>query len=103
MDPQSWNEGRRDYLGWIESWRQKAVVDNDALWLLKRYQHRPVLELYKVSEDPYELTNLAANPEYADVVRNLKEKLLVWMESQGDKGREIEGVLSVKKSRNMSE
>lgn len=73
------------------SWVKKAEAGNaDAAEKMKRYQVRPGIELYDVTKDWYEWENLAANPEYAAVVAELKAKLDEWMASQGDKGQETE-------------
>lgn len=67
---------------WVaESWQDERTYS-----LVKRYMHRPAEQLYRTSEDPYELTNLAGDPEYADVQQRLSSELDRWMESQGDPG-----------------
>jgi N-sulfoglucosamine sulfohydrolase len=47
---------------------------------------RPVEELYDVEADPRELVNLAADPRYADVLREMKRALSAW-------GRETRDIL----------
>ncbi len=42
-------------------------------------------ELYDVVNDPYQLNNLAANPELTSLKAEMKAKLLEWMESTGDR------------------
>lgn len=54
--------------------------------LVKRYMRRPAEQLYLTATDPYELKNLADNPEYAKVKRRLSAELDRWMQSQGDPG-----------------
>jgi uncharacterized sulfatase len=54
------------------------------------YQVRPEEELYDIVNDPYDLTNLAADPKYASVKANLKTKLEAFMKQQNDKGIETE-------------
>lgn len=44
----------------------------------------PVVELYDLADDPYELTDLADDPSYADVRAELLAKLGDWMRSTGD-------------------
>ncbi len=39
---------------------------------------KPVEELYDLLEDPHELKNLAGNPEYLDILSDLREKLESW-------------------------
>ena len=41
-------------------------------------------ELYDLASDPREITNLAANPQHASVVAELRERLLRWMLDTGD-------------------
>lgn len=41
-------------------------------------------ELYNLREDPRETRNLAAQPEYQDVVRRLKDRLADWMREAND-------------------
>lgn len=39
------------------------------------YIHRPAFELYAIGKDPNETTNLAANPEYAEILKKYQAKL----------------------------
>jgi len=41
-------------------------------------------ELYAIKEDPFQLYNLAAKPEYATVKNELRKKLDAWMQETGD-------------------
>ena len=72
------------------SWTKKAENDKFAAARVKAYQYRPGVELYDLEADPFQLNNLAENPEYADVKKKLRGELLGWMEQQGDKGKETE-------------
>lgn len=75
----------------FRSWEQKAEAgDADAADKVRRYYHRPAEELYAISEDTYEWTNLAGDPKFADVKSELKVQLDAWMSAQGDKGQETE-------------
>jgi len=47
---------------------------------------RPPEELYDIQNDPFELNNLAANPEFNDTLTNLREILINWIKKTGDKG-----------------
>lgn len=73
-----------------ESWRKKAQSDSDAADKIRRYENRPAEELYDVVKDQYEWHNLADNPKYAKVKKELKAKLYKWMAQQGDKGQATE-------------
>ncbi|MEM1134784.1 MAG: sulfatase [Bacteroidota bacterium] len=90
MDPEKWSSLRKSYLWWMQSWRKEATKNYKAYMLLKRYQHRSAIELYHVKNDPYELTNLALNPNYKKDMEELAKELELWMIAQGDEGRDTE-------------
>ncbi len=76
---------------WFKTWKEMAEAgDAHAKAMVERYYHRPAVELYDVTKDPYEMQNLAANPEYAEVIKDMRATLEGWMQSQGDKGLETE-------------
>jgi arylsulfatase A-like enzyme len=50
---------------------------------------RPVIELYNVIEDPYELNNLAYDVSYRPVIQKLYRELILWMENTNDFPPEI--------------
>ncbi len=68
------------------SWVDRAKTDSNAKFLLDRYYERPRYELYDITVDPYELNNLAADPNYAEVFTDLKGQLETWMKENNDKG-----------------
>ena len=72
------------------SWIAKAKDDVVARKLVYNFQHRPAEELYDVVNDPLEMNNIANDPRLASVKRDLKDRLLNWMEQQGDKGQQTE-------------
>ena len=75
----------------FQSWQAKADAgDADAADKVRRYKQRPGEELYDVVKDPYEWTNLAADPKLAKVKAELKAQLLAWMKACGDKGQQTE-------------
>lgn len=55
----------------------------DTLFMAKT---RPEEELYDLLADPYELTNLAADPVYAERLANMRAAVNQWIEESGDKG-----------------
>jgi len=57
---------------------------------------RPAEELYDINEDPYELNNLAANPEYGDVLSDYAAILEKWIKETDDKGQYPENVEGLK-------
>ena len=54
------------------------------------YSHRPKEELYDIKKDPYQLHNLAAMPDYENVIKRMYKKLQEFMRQQGDLGKETE-------------
>ncbi len=51
---------------------------------------RPVEELYDTVADPYEVHNLAADPEYAQVLQRLRSAMDNWLAQVGDKSQQPE-------------
>ena len=47
---------------------------------------RPEEELYDLSRDSYELRNLAGKAKYADVLNDMRKRLLDWEQATGDQG-----------------
>lgn len=73
------------------SWREAAAAgDASAQAAIDRLLYRPAVELYDEETDPFELTNLAGDPELAAVEADLRSRLDVWMIAQGDQGRATE-------------
>ncbi|MDE2732216.1 MAG: sulfatase-like hydrolase/transferase [Bacteroidota bacterium] len=58
-----------------------------SLWMADR---RPVHELYDTASDPYEVDNLAYEPEYSTVLTRMQTALDEWMHTSGDRGFESE-------------
>ena len=54
--------------------------------LLKNTFFRPKEELYDLQNDPYEMVNLAENPEYKTVIRRLRDAMDKWMKETNDMG-----------------
>ena len=48
------------------------------------FDKRPEEELYDIVKDPYQLNNLAIEPEYANVLAKYRAQLLNWMEESND-------------------
>jgi hypothetical protein len=70
-----------------QSWIAQAAKDSLAKHLFNRFQHRPAEELCDVVNAPFEMNNIAIDSRLASVKQDLKERLLKWMEQQGDKGQ----------------
>ncbi|MCG8526266.1 MAG: sulfatase [Opitutales bacterium] len=75
----------------FKSWVRLAEEgDEFAASRVSAYRNRPEFELYDYSNDPWELINLAGNPEYDEVRQSLFQELQLWMYQQGDKGHQTE-------------
>ncbi|MBH55013.1 MAG: hypothetical protein CMI18_11800 [Opitutaceae bacterium] len=72
---------------WVEASRQ---TQSSAKEITDRYQWRPTEELYDIEMDPYELNNSATRKQYLPVIKDLRLRLLRWMDEQGDLGQETE-------------
>jgi N-sulfoglucosamine sulfohydrolase len=72
------------YLPHWDSWTEKAKTDPKAKAIVERYQHRPREELYDLRKDPFEMNNLANNPEQATLLRSLRQQLAEWCKTQDD-------------------
>jgi len=81
---------KNDKENYWASWVRAAKADSKAAYLVERYLNRPAEELYDLSTDPHELKNIADSKKQAKMKARLKQKLLDWMVSQGDKGQETE-------------
>jgi N-sulfoglucosamine sulfohydrolase len=51
---------------------------------VKAYVQRPAFELYDLTRDPLESTNLAGDPHYATVLAALKAKIKAFQSRTGD-------------------
>ncbi|MFY9256670.1 MAG: sulfatase [Fuerstiella sp.] len=51
---------------------------------------RPPEELYDTIADPYEIHNLADDPDHAEVLAKMRQQLNDWMERTGDQGQQPE-------------
>ena len=75
---------------WPALKRAEAEGDADAIALLEKCHHRPEEELYRVDQDPYEMNNLADDPELQQVKARLRTELKRWMAEQGDTGQAMD-------------
>jgi len=81
---------QRNIEGFWNSWVAAAERDEFAARRVELYQHRPAEELYDLDRDPFELNNLAGQPEYREKMDALRRVLDGWMQQQGDRGVETE-------------
>ncbi|MDA0347595.1 MAG: sulfatase [Verrucomicrobia bacterium] len=66
------------------SWDRAAEKDPVAGAIVAKYHTRPEEELYDLDSDPWELNNLAALPQMADKLLQLRAELDDWLVSQTD-------------------
>lgn len=57
---------------------------------------RPKEELYNIKNDPFEITNLANNPDYTNKLTEMRRILDDWIEHTGDKGQYAEDIEGLK-------
>lgn len=74
----------------ITSWQADAARDPKLAARVEWLFHRPAEELYDLETDPYEMKNLADDPQFAQIRARLGRQLDAWMAQQGDKGMETE-------------
>ena len=75
-----------DRQGLWKAWLRDAKSNKKAAFLAGKYQHRPAEELYNLTDDPYEMKNLAGQAKNRTLMDELKGKLQAWMAQQGDEG-----------------
>lgn len=71
---------------WIEDAKSNPELAKRVDWLFRR----PGAELYDLQRDPFEMNNLAEEPQYATIRTGLQTTLDAWMMQQGDRGLETE-------------
>ena len=66
---------------WILSHRSEPGI---ARLFQAGFEKRPAEELYDLRKDPYQMTSVAGQPEYADARKRLREELDRWMKETAD-------------------
>lgn len=84
------------------SWEESYLAGNcneaqSAFW-----EEKPAEELYDVTADPWEVNNLIADPEYAQVVERMRNETNRWMIEINDTGLMPEGEMSTKNAEQTS-
>ena len=69
-----------------EMWRLYAEGELDRVQQILFESPRPVEELYDCEVDPFEVNNLAKDPEFRDTLVTMRRKLLEWRREFGDMG-----------------
>ena len=76
---------------YYKEWLAKAAAgDEHAMRVTDNYRRRPAEELYDCDSDPWNLSNLAEDPEHATIKSDLSKQLDSWMKQQGDQGQATE-------------
>ncbi len=68
---------------WME-WQSRAQAGGDAKAKVDRLLLPDELELYRIDQDPFELRNLASDPQYAGRARQMLAQLKTYMTEVGD-------------------
>lgn len=68
------------------SWLDKAKTSKEAQELSDRISDRPAIEFYDLKNDPYEINNLAEDPQYKAKIAQYDAELKQWMKDQNDGG-----------------
>lgn len=74
----------------MDSWEADAHADPSLAKRIEWFGHRPAEEFYDLHTDPFEMVNLASDPEFAHIRKQLSTKLELWMKQQGDQGMKTE-------------
>ena len=84
------------WASWVgaDPMKKRAVYERT-----KRYMRRPSEQLYQTIDDPYELQDLASDPQLAKTKSRLRAALDVWMETQSDPGADVDTVKALKAAR----
>lgn len=90
VNTHGWTWDPEDASGTWASWLRLAEEDESVSGRVQHYRQRPAEELYNLAKDPWELHNLAGDPQYATRKEALKVELDQWMMEQGDLGMESE-------------
>jgi len=70
----------------MKVWRRMAEAGQLDAVQNRYFETKPIHELYDVVADPWQVNNLAADPEYADVLQEMRVHCTLWMVATGDLG-----------------
>ena len=82
--------GQNKWHQYWPTWIVDSTFNEHARMVVNRYMHRPAEQLYCMDDDPYEMTNLADDPEYTKEKKLLSAELDRWLKAQGDPGAAID-------------
>lgn len=79
------------------SWMEAAKTSEQAKFVTERVMHKPAIEFYDTQRDPFELKNLAHDPQNKNFIAQYTAKLETWMKQQGDAGAVLDKPLAQNK------
>ncbi|MFG0247509.1 MAG: sulfatase/phosphatase domain-containing protein, partial [Phycisphaeraceae bacterium JB051] len=87
-----------DLIDGCDDWREDLVIQSEGVESVNitlrtlrhdKYKYGFTIgmkeQLYDLHDDPHEMTNLVDEPQYADVLNDLRTRLVKWMQQQGDR------------------
>lgn len=77
----------------MQSWHEEYQEGNLDEIQRRFFEPKPAEELYKLSDDPYTVHNLADDPEYEEELSRLREANREWIREQRDVGFIPEGII----------
>lgn len=90
-----WSDGERLFKSatlYSESYKamkKAGMTDKEIAARVEFFNHRCGEEFYDYEKDPDALNNLIDNPEYADVINQLRTEMEAWMDETGDEALEV--------------
>ena len=82
--------GKTEHNPYWLTWVWQMETDPHALDMVTRYMLRPAEQLYDVQSDPFEMNNLALDPQHARIRKQMALQLDRWMRDQGDPGAALD-------------
>ncbi len=78
-----WNDYRYKQMGyreWLEMFKKDELNEAQSLF----FETKEPEALYNLENDPFEINNLAASPEYREMLAKMREKLDTWVKDMPD-------------------
>ena len=88
LQPCAYKDNKEIYVA-IRDWGEKGKL-NDLQQKLLLSPERAKEELYDLKNDPWELNNLAGNPEHSKTLQKMRKALNQWIRETGDLGQNVE-------------
>lgn len=82
--------GRNEHNPYWQTWVFSSFSNQHHEFLINRFMKRPAEELYHTSEDPFEMTNLAADPPHTKIKNHLAKVLDQQRQEQSAPGRPLD-------------